>query len=278
VKISKEEATRRLYRNEFPKSNKYDSEFILNNQMGPNVLWLVEWLCRKLDLKEGMKVLDLGCGKAMSSIFLAREFNVQVWAYDLWIAASDNWDRICSHALQDSVFPIHGRATELPFADNFFDVIVAFDSYHYFGTDDLYLNYVSRFLKPGGQLGIVVPGFMREVGMDIPAHLTEVQSHGGVFWCEDCWTFHTKEWWFRHWQRSQLIEVRDHMNLPHGWRLWRDWEKIITDSGVNIFHSEEEVLTTDQGEYLGFIGMTANKNSGTKAAISPSQRLSNNLT
>ena len=27
-----------------------------------------------------MRVLDLGCGRAMSSIFLRREFGVQVWA------------------------------------------------------------------------------------------------------------------------------------------------------------------------------------------------------
>ena len=37
-----------------------------------------------------MRVLDLGCGLAMSSIFLRREFDVQVWATDLWFNASEN--------------------------------------------------------------------------------------------------------------------------------------------------------------------------------------------
>jgi cyclopropane fatty-acyl-phospholipid synthase-like methyltransferase len=36
-----------------------------------------------MDLKPSMRVLDLGCGRAMSSIFLHREFDVQVWAVDL---------------------------------------------------------------------------------------------------------------------------------------------------------------------------------------------------
>ena len=35
-------------------------------------------------LEPGMRVLDLGCGKGLSSIFLAKEFGVQVWAADLW--------------------------------------------------------------------------------------------------------------------------------------------------------------------------------------------------
>jgi len=60
--------------------------------MGPNSLWLTEWLCEAIDLKPNMRVLDLGCGKAISSVFLAKEFGVQVWAYDLWIKATDNWN------------------------------------------------------------------------------------------------------------------------------------------------------------------------------------------
>jgi cyclopropane fatty-acyl-phospholipid synthase-like methyltransferase len=37
-----------------------------------------------------MRVLDLGCGRAATSIFLRREFGVQVWATDLWTNASEN--------------------------------------------------------------------------------------------------------------------------------------------------------------------------------------------
>jgi cyclopropane fatty-acyl-phospholipid synthase-like methyltransferase len=36
--------------------------------MGPNVLWLAEWASQVLPLHEGMRILDLGCGKAASSI------------------------------------------------------------------------------------------------------------------------------------------------------------------------------------------------------------------
>ena len=55
------------------------------NLMGPNGLWLTDALTQLLPLEPGMRVLDLGCGAAISSIFLARELGVQVWAADLWI-------------------------------------------------------------------------------------------------------------------------------------------------------------------------------------------------
>ena len=48
---------------------------LANASGGTNVLWLTEWLTSELDLRPGMKVLDLGCGRASSSIFL-QEFGV----------------------------------------------------------------------------------------------------------------------------------------------------------------------------------------------------------
>jgi SAM-dependent methyltransferase len=71
-----------------PRSNKYDPQWIINNQMGLNPLWLTEWLCEKIPLTSGMRVLDLGCGKALSSIFLAEEYGVQVSPYILMRTAT----------------------------------------------------------------------------------------------------------------------------------------------------------------------------------------------
>ena len=93
----------------FPRSSKYAFEWIKEGSMGSNVLWMTEWLCERLDLRPGMRVLDLGCGRAKSSIFLAREFGVEVWATDLWIAATENWQRIRDAGLENAVFPLHCR-------------------------------------------------------------------------------------------------------------------------------------------------------------------------
>jgi cyclopropane fatty-acyl-phospholipid synthase-like methyltransferase len=122
---------------EFPRSASYDPVWMLENLMGPNAVWLAEALSQVMNLERGTRVLDMGCGRAISSIFLAKEFDLQVWATDLWIAASENWGRICAAGLQNRVFPIHAEAHALPFADGFFDSLLSLDAYHYFGTDDL---------------------------------------------------------------------------------------------------------------------------------------------
>src|ERR1044071_1517977 len=90
----------------FPRSSTYDPIWVIENEMGPNVLWLTEFLCEAMALRSGMRVLDLGCGKALSSIFLAREFGMQVWATDLWIPATENAKRIREAGLEDRIFPL----------------------------------------------------------------------------------------------------------------------------------------------------------------------------
>jgi cyclopropane fatty-acyl-phospholipid synthase-like methyltransferase len=70
----------------FSRASTYDPQWLLDNAMaGPPVICLAEWLTGRMKLEPGMRVLDLGCGRAVSSVFLAREFGVTVWAADLWI-------------------------------------------------------------------------------------------------------------------------------------------------------------------------------------------------
>jgi len=241
-----------LERDEFPRSNEYDPQWIINNQMGLNPLWLNEWLCEKMSLAPGMRVLDLGCGKGVSSIFLAKEYGVQVWAADLWIKPTDNYERIRQAGVDNQVFPIHADARSLPFAKGYFDAILCTDSYIYFGTDDLYLDYLQQYVRPGGQIGITVPGFMRELNDRLPEHLLP-------FWAQECWTWHTVDWWRWHWERTGLVKEVSVEALAQGWELWLQWKKAraLVEGESTSLLSDIQVLEADQGKYMGFIRMVA---------------------
>lgn len=245
----------------FPRASRYPSLWVAQNQMGPNALWLTEWLCEVLDVAPGMRILDLGCGRAMSSIFLAREYGAQVFAADLWIAAADNWTRIEDAGLTDRIVPIEAEAHALPFAEGFFDVIVSIDAYTYFGTDDLYLGYIVRYLRAGGVLAIVVPGLTQELGSAPPPHLLKAQDNGKVFWEPDCWCFHSADWWRRHWQRPGLVEVTLCDMLEDGWRHWARHERAVEASGLGAFPSHAQALEDDRGQTLGFVRAIARRSS-----------------
>jgi ubiquinone/menaquinone biosynthesis C-methylase UbiE len=58
-----------LINNRFPRVSRYHPAWVLAGVSGgANPLWLTEWLAEGLDLRPGSKVLDLGCGRAISSI------------------------------------------------------------------------------------------------------------------------------------------------------------------------------------------------------------------
>jgi len=70
------------------------------------------------------------------------------------------------------------------YAIDFFEVIVCIDSYIYYGTVDLYLDYIVKYMKPGSQIGMVSPGLAQEINGELPEHLRP-------FWGQDCWSWHT---------------------------------------------------------------------------------------
>src|SRR4029450_5192391 len=73
-------ADNRLLSERSPRSSKYHPEWIVASVSGgANALWLTEWLAAALDLRPGMRVLDLGCGRASSAIFLRRELGGRGW-------------------------------------------------------------------------------------------------------------------------------------------------------------------------------------------------------
>jgi SAM-dependent methyltransferase len=246
----------RLRKANFPRSSKYDPHWLMDNVMGPHVLWLAEWLSQGLELTPGMRVLDLGCGRAISSIFLAKEFGVTVCAADYWIKAGENFPRIEQAGCAASVFPVSVEAHALPFAEGSFDAIVSLDAYHYFGTDDLYLGYISAFLKPGGRLGIVVPGTLEELTEGPPPHLAP-------YWVWDFCSFHSPGWWRRHWRKTGLVEVETADTLEDGWKLWLEWNEVCGQAGqqsmADLVRREAEMLRVDDGRTLGFTRVIARR-------------------
>jgi len=185
----------------FPLAAKYDPEWQLENEMGSPCLWLAEAVSVKMNLKPGMKVLDLGCGNALSSIFLAKEYGVTVFATDLWIDASDNLKRICEANVADLVFPIKAEAHTLPYAENFFDAVICLNSYQFYGTDDTYFNNnLGKLVKAGGEIGFALPGIYKEFDDLVPDYLKE-------HWWNDFYYFHALDWWKRHFRRCGTVDI-----------------------------------------------------------------------
>jgi cyclopropane fatty-acyl-phospholipid synthase-like methyltransferase len=234
----------RLISPQFPRSNAYHPDWVLASVSGgANSLWLTEWLASVLDLQSGMNVLDLGCGRASSSIFLAREYPVTVWATDLWFSPGENLQRIRDAGVEQRVYPVHADARTLPFATEFFDAIVSIDAFPYFGTDDHYLSYLARFVKPGGIIAIAAAGFVEEIDDGVPAHLSEWLRAEPLLR-----SIHSCAWWRRHWEWTGIIDVERADHMPDGWQYWLEWLRNIAPQN----QLEIQSLESDGGRHLTY--------------------------
>lgn len=198
---------------------------------GQNPIAQAEALADAIPLAPGMRLLDLGCGRAVSSIWLARERGVSVWAVDRDVSPSDNLETIRGAGAEDLVFPLRADAHDLPFAENYFDAAVAIDSYLYFGTDDRFLPYLARFVRAGGHIGIADIGFTREIDSaeEAPGFLRATFG--------EHWSFvHSIDWWKNEWERTGLVEVVAADPLPGSRRLLHDYviDRVATDRADEI--------------------------------------------
>ena len=236
--------------NKYPLTEKYDSKWVEENWMGPNPLQLLEELCGNMKLSPGMRVLDMGCGKGLTSVFLAREFGVTVFANDLWIDATDNFSRFEAAGVSDRVFPIHAEAHALPYANGFFDAVISIDSYNYYGADEIYFPCTfSKLVKPGGQFGIVCPGLTREFTNGYPEAMKS-------FWKEDLFSFHSAGWWRNLWEKTGIVDITSCYNIPDPktiWYPWAHWSK------EHMGFDDVEFLDADTNNEIAIIVMSAVK-------------------
>lgn len=235
----------------FDREGNMDNDFIQQNLMGPSALRIIEELTETLTLPSKARILDLGCGTGLTSIFLARKYEgSSVFATDLWIEATDNFGRFASQGLQDRIIPIHAEAHELPFAHGYFDAIVSVDSYQYFGVDATFLDeHIAPLLKAGGTLAVSMPGLRKGITQEmLPEALT-------TFWGGENIDFYALRWWEELWSESNQMErVKSFSHTCHK-RAWDEW---LSCDNPHAKH-DIDMMRVENGKFFDTIGLIYRK-------------------
>jgi len=231
----------------------FTSELAKTCMMGPNSFRIIAELLRGVEIKEGARVLDLGCGRGLTSIYLAKKFNVTVFATDLWIAATENYERFKSLGLEGKIIPIHAEAHSLPFSDGYFDIVVSVDAYHYFGTEADYLpRYLLPLLKTEGLLFIGVPGLKKEFADGVPKELVP-------YWEEEM-NFHSCEWWTKHLTHAPSLGIEGCFELACMETAWDEWLACENEHAIE----DRAMMNAEGGNYFNLVGIRARNRTGQK--------------
>lgn len=229
-------------------SNDNNAEFLKAAMMGPNAIRVAEELASHLNINKNMRILDLGCGCGLSTLLLVKKYGVSVFAADLWISPTENYERFQSIGIDDKAVPISVDATKgLPFANGYFDLLFSVDAYHYFGDTAEMLPSLIPLIKKGGYIAVAVPGLKYEFGKNVPE---EMQP----FWNDEVErTIHSLGWWKELWQGEKGIEMVDIREMACCKQAWDEW--------LTAYHpvvaGDIEMMKAENGKYFNLIQLIA---------------------
>lgn len=233
------------------RSDFYKEYFTAANLMGPNSLRLLDELLTEYPLHctAEDRVLDLGCGTGLTSLFIAKETGAVVYANDLWISEEDNRARFAQWNMQDRLVPVNEDARNLHFEKEMFRALISIDSYHYFaGHEGFFAENILPFIQKGGIALIAVPGIREEFTGRSEELLTPWLG-------EEAYMFKSPSDWKR------IIGTHENIAEVRTWQLsgfdlpWQEWFDTKHEYALNDRSFFDSLIRP----YTNFVGIMVKK-------------------
>ena len=114
------------------------------------------WALSKIELKDDMCVLDIGCGGGLNLKNIATKLKGgRVFGVDYSKDCVEYSKKFNQEAVNDGKMQIlEASVSNLPFEDAKFDIVIAFETIYFWPDLRQNLKEVSRVLKPGGSFYI----------------------------------------------------------------------------------------------------------------------------
>jgi len=201
-----------------------DSE-LYGGFVGCGGMFLLSRIAEHMNLKAGDYVLDLGCGKGRSSLFLAETFGVTVVAVDFWNNCNDLFEKAKEKNLADKIIPIQADITEnILFASGYFDAVFCMNSLFMFGDNSNFLKKLFSVIRPGGHFYLGSECFNKEPSWKTGSVPEEYYFEWSWKVWEECYSkYHSPGWWKSLIESTGMIDVEYCDELEDGRIMFEDF-------------------------------------------------------
>lgn len=227
--------------------NQFNEFITAEHLMGANSMQILHELLTRypLRLTHEDKLLDLGCGKGLTSMMLAKTTPARIYAADLWITEEENNANFAKWGVEKQIIAVQADATKLPFAHKQFDALVSVDAYHYFAAKPwVFEEKILPFLKGGAMVLIGVPGIKDAYGDRTDELLAPWLG-------EDTHMFKSPAQWRKIFSKSECIAQAHIWEMGCFEAAWRDWFSTGHEYAINDQKFYETILKP----YTCFVGI-----------------------
>ncbi|MCJ1439135.1 hypothetical protein MMC27_008526 [Xylographa pallens] len=114
---------------------------------------MLETYAEKAELKDGMKILDLGCGWGSASLYLAEIFpNSKITAFSNSRTQKEYIDEQAKSKSLENLEVITGNVVDYEFEHSKYDRVISIELFEHMKNYELLMAKISRALVPGGKL------------------------------------------------------------------------------------------------------------------------------
>ncbi len=245
----------------YPLAAKYnDLNKIYTECSGPGGLELAEFIIKKMKVKPGDKILDIGTAHGYQTCFIAKEFDLTVVGIDPMKSFRDDLlqiDHLEKNAkewnVQNRVVGIQVGLPDSKLAANSFDAIYSTTALEmirgFYGIDKYMecLNEIYRLLKPDGIFGLGEP---MHTDIDIPEELDPIISHSNdcVPWKEAFESLATTE----NYLKKAEFDIIESGYAEDAFSWWKEYIKYDPDCIKNPDHEDIKAINIDNGRWVSF--------------------------
>ncbi len=129
-------------------------------EMEKHHLYITEQTIRRMDLRPGERVLDLGCGTGWTTRLIARMVSdgPEGFGQVVGLDVSDEMIRRARETSKDfdNLMYVWGSATQIPWQENYFDKVISVESFYYYPDQERALAELFRVMTPRGRVFLLI--------------------------------------------------------------------------------------------------------------------------
>jgi len=149
---------------------------------------IAEQAIRRMALKPGERVLDLGCGTGWASRIVARLVATGPAGFGQ-VVGLDISDEMIARAREastdfENLLFVWGSAEKIPWEENYFDKVLSIEAFYYYPDQERVISELFRVMAPRGRLYILINlyrdspyGVRWAERLKVPVHIRSAQEY-----------------------------------------------------------------------------------------------------